>query len=170
MIKFNKLLVLSLLFSTSVISSVAQAAEQTIATINRDDCNTTYKLIVNSTQDNREIKALYKDVYMDGKKAGREILNLKGLNSVGIILEQRDEYVVMKLESNNFDEAQGGIINIDTLYNGINGKRKNYELALARDRQGWVLLNQGKEINSLLIQSNKVIVAGTVGIKNLVMK
>ena len=35
-------------------------------------------------------------------------------------------------ESNNFDDAQGGIINIDTLYNGINGKRKNYELALAQ--------------------------------------
>ena len=170
MLKFNKLLVLSLLFTSSIIGSLAQAAEQTIATINRDDNSTIYKLIVSPTPDNRAIKSLFKDVYMNGKKAGREILNLKVLNSAGIILEKRDQHVIMKLESNNFDDAQGGIINIDTLYNGINGKRKNYELALARAHQGWVLLNQGKEINSLLIQTNKVIVAGTVGIKNLVMK
>jgi len=87
-----------------------------------------------------------------------------------MILEQRDQYVVMKLKSNNFDLEQGGIVVVDTLYSGVSGERKTYEIQLAQDKSGWALFKQGKTIKEIQIKTNRVMVIGAVGIKTLVMK
>lgn len=76
----------------------------------------------------------------------------------------------MKLKSNNFDTEQGGIVVVDTLYSGVSGERKSYEIQLAQDKSGWSLFKQGKAIKEINIKANRVMVLGTVGIKNLVMK
>jgi hypothetical protein len=41
---------------------------------------------------------------------------------------------------------------------------------LAKDKSGWTLINQGKIVKQIFIQTNKVMILGSVGIKNLVMK
>ena len=76
----------------------------------------------------------------------------------------------MSLKSDNFDEEQGGIITVDTLYNGANGSRKEYDISMAKDKAGWTLMNQGKIVKQIYIQTNKVLFLGAVGIKNLIMK
>lgn len=167
---------LKMLFSISLITSIgifahaAKAAEQTLATIGNDENKNTYLLIVDSTEDNRAIKTFYKDVYANGRKLSREILDYRVLERTGMVLEQREKYVILKLKSTNFDEQQGGIITVDTLYNGANGTRKSYEVQMAKERNGWALLNQGKIVKQIFIQTNKVMVLGSVGIKNIVMK
>ncbi len=152
------------------IFNVAKASEQVVATVTRDGgSTTTYKLIVDSN-DGRGIKTFYKDVYESGKKITREALDANVMMRTGMILEQRDKYVVMKLKSNNFDLDQGGIVTVDTLYNGASGERKAYEIQLAQSKSGWALFKSGKAISQIQIQTNRVMILGEVGIKNLVMK
>ena len=149
--------------------NVAQAAETAVATVSSDESRTVYKLVVDS-KDGRGIDHFYKDIYENGKKVRRTELDPQVLMKTGMILEQRDKYVVMKLKSNNFDLEQGGIVIVDTLYSGVSGERKTYEVQLAQDKSGWALFKQGKTIKEIQIQSNRVMMLGTVGIKNLVMK
>ena len=149
--------------------NVAQAAEKAVATVSSDESKTVYKLVVDS-KDGRSIDHFYKDIYEDGKKIRRTELDPKVMMKTGMILEQRDKYVVMKLQSNNFDLEQGGIVIVDTLYSGVSGERKTYEIQLAQDKSGWGLFRKGKTIKEIQIQSNRVMMIGTVGIKNLVMK
>lgn len=161
---------ISFLISTGLYAYAANAGEQTLATIGNDENKNTYLLIVDSADDGRTIKTFYKDVFNNGRKISRETLDYRVLIRTGMILEQRDRYVVLKLKSSNFDAQQGGIITVDTLYNGANGTRKNYEVNLAKEKNGWALINKGKIIKQIYIQTNKVMVLGSVGIKNLVMK
>jgi hypothetical protein len=151
------------------IFNVARASEHVIATISRDEGNASYQLLVDA-EDGRDIKSFYKDVYENGKKVRREALDPEVLMKTGMILEQREKHVVLKLKSNDFDLQQGGIIVADTLYNGASGERRSYEIQLAQSKSGWGLFRKGKTIKEILIQTNKVMILGTVGIKNLVMK
>ncbi|MBC7713502.1 MAG: hypothetical protein H7177_09190 [Rhizobacter sp.] len=151
------------------IFNVAKASETTIATITTDSSKTSYKLIIDS-EDGRKIKNFYKDVYDNGNKVRREALDSKVLIKTGMILEQRDKYVVMKLKSSNFDLEQGGIVTVDTLYNGATGERRGYELQIAQSPKGWAIFKQKTAISQIQIQTNRVMMLGDVGIKNLVMK
>lgn len=165
---FNYLYVF--LLSATLFTTLAHASEETLATISNDQTEKTYKLIVDSTEDERSIKTFYKDVFLNGQKISRQALDYHVLVKSGMILEQKDKYIVMKLKSDNFDEDQGGIITVDTLYNGANGTRKSYEVSMAKDQTGWALLNQGKVVKQIFIETNNVMILGAVGIKNLVMK
>ena len=151
------------------IFNVAKADEKIVATVSSDENNVVYKLVIDS-KDGRGIEHFYKDTYENGKKSRRIELDAEVMMKTGMILEQRDKYVVMKLKSNNFDLEQGGIVVVDTLYSGISGERKTYEIQLAQDKSGWALFKQGKTIKEIKIQANRVMVVGTIGIKNLVMK
>lgn len=151
------------------IFNVAKASEKAVATVSSDESKIVYKLVIDS-KDGRGIEHFYKDVYEDGKKTRRTELDPKVLMDTGMILEQRDKYVVMKLKSNNFDLEQGGIVVVDTLYSGVSGERKTYEIQLAQDKSGWALFKQGKTIKEIQIKTNRVMVIGAVGIKTLVMK
>lgn len=170
MFNLKTLFAISFVISTAIHSYAVQAGEQTLATIGNDENKNTYLLIVDSTEDSRAIKTFYKDVYSNGKKLSREALDYRVLIRTGMILEQRDKYIVLKLKSDNFDEQQGGIITVDTLYNGANGTRKSYEVQMAKEKSGWALINNGKIVKQIYIQTNKVMILGSVGIKNLVMK
>ena len=151
------------------IFNVAKAAEQVVATVSSDENKTTYKLVVDSN-DGREIKHFYKDVYDNGKRTVRDEIFAPVLIKSGVILEQRQKHVIMKLKSNDFNLEQGGIVIIDTLYSGVNGQRKSYEVQLAQDKSGWSLFQKGMTIKDIQIKTNRVKLLGAVGIKTLVMK
>ena len=76
----------------------------------------------------------------------------------------------MKLKSNDFNLEQGGIVIVDTLYSGVSGQRKSYEIQLAQDKSGWSLFKEGKIITEIQIKTNRVKLLGSIGIKSLVMK
>ena len=159
------------LFTISIIVTifnVASADEYTIVTITSDENESVYKLIID-THDERAIKRFYKDIYEKGQKIKRIVLDHNMFES-GLILEKRSRYEVIKLSSANFDFEQGGTMIIDTLYNGASGERKTYEVEVAKDKSGWAIFNKGKTIKSIKIQTNRIIILGAVGIKNLVMK
>ena len=165
----KKILSLSLLIAASFYSVLGNAAEHTLATITNDVDTNSYVLVIDSSDGDREVKAFYKDTFSKGKRILRESFDYRSLNS-GMILMKQDKYIVMKLQSNNFDNQQGGMMNLDTLVNGASGSRKSYALELSKDKTGWILLNQNKTVKQIFIQSNKVMVLGVVGIKNITMK
>lgn len=144
------------------------AKEEVLAIVTNDENTETYKFVLESDDNLGDVKAFYKDNYIKGSKTKRTRLESKELiaNS-GLILEQRGDHKVIALKSDNFDRVRGGIITIDTLYNGANGERHEYEVQLSKDRSGWKLFRSGKVVSKLHIEVNKVFLLGTVGVKNI---
>jgi hypothetical protein len=165
----KRILTASLIALLSPISLNCMANEQFIAKITNEDNPYEYNLVIDSNADNRVINFFYKDVYQEGKRVRREALDFNVITKKELVLEQRDKYLIMGLKSNNFDAELGGVITIDTLYSGVNNSRKEYDLDLTKDRSGWILVKTGKVIKHIHIQSNKMTILGTIGIKNLIM-
>jgi hypothetical protein len=159
------ILCLSLIISGNVL-----AKEEVIATITNDENPEIYKFVAQVDDMTDEITNFYKDDYLNGQKSEREMLSMKELSEDGLILEKRGSHNVINLKSDDFDQHQGGVILIDTLLNGINGQRKQYELQLTKSKEGWKLLRVGNIISTLHIVVNKKAFLGSVGIKDIKMK
>lgn len=155
---------------TSAFMTEAFGKEYLIATINRDDNNKIYKLSIES-EDEREIKNFYKTTFQNGKQVNRERLDHKLLeSSKGIVLENTKGLDILALKSINFDSFQGGMITIDTLYNGATKERKKYAADFSQSNKGWELRRNNLAVTKITIITNKLPFVGVVGIKNLVMK
>ncbi len=162
----------TLLFTTIMIATilnVAHSKETEVATVLNDETKTTYKLVI-VDRDDRRIVGVFKDVYELGKKVRRDSLSPEIISQKGMVLEERKSMIVLQLVGRNFDLELGGTLSIDTLFNGINGERRSYEVELARDKMGWKLFKKGTVIKELFIQTNKIRIFGAVGIKNVVMR
>ena len=160
------------MFATLLLSGRVLAKEETIATITNDENKQVYTFVAETDEETNSIKSFYKDNYASaGRKIDRELLASSKLTEGGLVLEKRGEHTVLKLESNNFDLEQGGIVTIDTLYNGVNGQRKEYDLQLAKAADGeWRLFKGDKIVTKLHIVVNKKFMLGAVGVKEIVMK
>ena len=159
----------TLLVLSFFITFSAMAKEEILSITSNDDNNEIYNLVVNVDDTTQSLKELFKDTYINGKKIKRDVLDAKKLTtSEGVVLERRDKYNVLNLKSTNFDYDRGGRIVIDTLYNGINGERKTYEVELAKSPTGWKLFKANKIVSTFQVKVNKMLVV--VGIKTIVMK
>ncbi|MBC7428777.1 MAG: hypothetical protein H7336_09220 [Bacteriovorax sp.] len=158
------------LFVTLMFSGKVLAREDVIATITSDDNKQVFNMVVQSDDELNTIKAFYKDNYLDGKRVDRELLPSAELLTSGFVLDQRGERTVLSLKSDNFDNERGGLVTIDTLFNGVNGQRKEYEMELTQSKDGWKLFKGGKIISKLHILVNKKFLLGAVGIKDILMK
>lgn len=168
--RFSLLAMIALSMTISLASAFATTTEQTIATVAMDDPKApTYKLVV-ETNDGREIRRFFKDVYTNGVKVRRDTLDQNALKQNGLILEQRDKHVLMRLKSNNFNFEQGGYVTIDTLFNGATGERRSYEVQIAVGQTQWNIFQGQRTIREIFIQTNRVMIIGAVGIKNLVLR
>lgn len=159
-------ILLSIVFSTLLF-----ADEEVLSTTDNDDNQEVYKLIVIVDNNTQTLHGLRKDTYLNGNIIKRDDLNPLDLKTEnGIVLEKRGQYNVLNLKSDNFDYDRGGKIIIDTLYNGITGERKTIDLELAKDKASWKLFRNKIAVSRFHVQVNKIIIFGTVGIKNIVME
>lgn len=165
----NSSLYLFLFFALITCGKVL-AGEEVIATITNDENKQIYTFVAQTDETTQTIKAFFKDDYVNGKKLERELLPSKELVRDGVVLEKRGDHTVINLKSENFDNSQGGIVTIDTLYNGINGERREYDLQLAKSQQGWKLFKGQKIVTKLHIEVNKKALIGAVGVKNIRME
>lgn len=161
------------LFATLLSAGKVLAREEVIATITSDDNASVYTFVAETNEETDSIKSFYKDNYnkLGGKLLNRELLASEKLTDGGLVLEKRGDHEVLKLESSNFDLEQGGLVTIDTLYNGVNGQRKEYDLQLAKATDGeWRLFKGAKVVSKLHIVVNKKFMLGAVGVKEIQMK
>lgn len=160
---------ITLLLLLSTFSTFAK--EEILSVTDNDDNNEVYNLVVNVDDETQSLKQLFKDTYINGKKIRRDVLDPEKLTTRdGVILERRDKHNVLNLKSTNFDYDRGGRIIIDTLYNGIKGERRNYEVELAKSNDGWKLFKNNKVVSKFHVKVNRVIIVGTVGIKTIIME
>lgn len=161
-----------LLFTLVVLfSQTLFAGEYLLLNITNEEDQEITKFILVTDQYNEEVEAFYKNTY---DRRGREISKTRvDVNQIaattGIVLDRRAERDVVVLRSENFASHNGGDIEIDTLYNGITGKRKSYSLDLQRHSKTWKLERNGEVITSMHLVSH-VIMWKTVGIKNITTK
>lgn len=160
------------MFATLLLSGKVLAREEVIATITNDENSQVYTFVADTNEETDSIKSFYKDNYSaSGKKIDRELMASEQLTEGGLVLEKRGSHEVLKLNSENFDLEQGGIVTIDTLYNGVNGQRKEYDLQLAKAKDGeWRLFKGSKIVSKLHIVVNKKFMLGAVGVKEIQMK
>ena len=158
----------SFIFS-ALMSVNAFSKENILATISSDENNQVFTFIVETDDSTNAISSFYKDNYIDGKRVKRDQLSADKLTQEGVVLDQRGNNTVIDLKSDNYDSQTGGDVVIDTLYNGINGERKQYNLSLAQSKDGWALFNDQKIITKLKIEVNKKPFIGSIGVKNIQM-
>ena len=127
--------VVSLFFIFSFSTFAMEVEEKLLCTVTSDIDSDVGKIVYQMDQDNREILHLYQDTYQNGKRTNRIELKAEGLKT-GIVLNRRDKYIVVRMHSDNYDPESGGVLYLDTLYSGVSGERREYELQLAMDRSG----------------------------------
>ncbi|MBC7537302.1 MAG: hypothetical protein H7281_00655 [Bacteriovorax sp.] len=170
MINSKKLMALAFCLSTLIFVNVSKASEQILADITTDVLNDSYRLIVDTNEEERTLTAFYIDNFSNGQFTNRDILAMKTFVKEGIKLPHKGKILFAKITGENFNEMQGGMINIDSLYNVITGKRKSYELQLAQSKTGWSLFYNSKPITKIMAVANKLPLVGVIGARELFMK
>lgn len=163
----NKLILLIVFF---FITKSALAAEEVLAVITNDENQDVFTFVASTDDATQTLKAFYKDDYLNGKRIEREVLPTAKLGNEGIILDKRGEHTVINLRSSDFTTEGGGRVTIDTLYNGVTGERRNYEIEISRDGTGWKITKNDNIVSKLHIEVNKKILIGTIGVKNIRME
>ena len=169
MLKQNLILLFSLTFFLMISVANANAGIQKVASITNDEDKGVIglELITDKHSDVTHLKLIFKnennevdeiDTYTAKKAAS------------GIVLYKVDGREVVRLKSDNFSSHQGGEIELDYLYNGITGSRGVKVLDLSRDGDVWRLSSKSKKVSKLHFVSNKKMVVGTIGIKQIVAK
>lgn len=151
-------------------SASVMAREEVLAVITNDENQDVFTFVASTDDETQALKSFYKDDYLNGKKVDRELLPTSELTKEGVILDKRGERTVINLVSDNFNLNDGGSVTIDTLFNGVTGERKLYEIEIARDGPSWKIFNRNNIVSKLHIEVNRKMILGTVGVKNIRME
>jgi len=160
----KSLLIAALLFTKTVFAN-----EEILVKISSDENSKIYLLKVNVDESTQNITQLIKETYENGKQIKRDTLDYKKLPN-GLSLEERKNRKIIVLKSDNFYSDQGGLVAVDTLFNGVKNQRKSYQFELVKSKNSWELYYAKKAIKHIKILTNKSTILGVIGIKNLVME
>ena len=158
----------SIMFALTAILSTAQAVEKVLCIVTNDVDKETGKMVYEMDEETRVIKHLYKEKYVGDKLVERVEINAMDLLGDGVVLHKKDKYVTVRLYSHNFDVASGGVLYLDTLYNGIKGDRKEYEIEARVD--GGVdatMSHKGATFNRMHFVAKRSGIFGVIGIEKV---
>lgn len=170
MLNSNKLMALAFVLSTLIFMNVSKASEQILATITTDAFTDVYQLIVDANEEDNTLINFYIDKFSNGQFKNRDELSMNIFIKEGFKFPHKGSVNFATISGNGFDKEQGGMIIINAICSILTGKRKNYELDLAKDKSGWRLFSDGQLITKINVLANKVPIIGLVGAKDLVMK
>lgn len=168
----KKNLKLTSLLLSLLITGSSFAMGHKITDITNDEDRETTRFVLNTDRDNEEITGFTMiTLDKDGAVIKTRLKDVAGVyTNTGVVVEERDGRIVAAFKSDNFATHNGGNFTVDTLYNGVSGKRKQYDFELVRAGSDWVLLKNGDAVKKLHLKSKKVPLIGTVGISNIVAK
>ncbi|MGZ3789976.1 MAG: hypothetical protein ACXVLQ_15675 [Bacteriovorax sp.] len=150
-----------------VLSFSAMAEEKVLCVVTSDIDSDTGKIVYQMDSENRGIEHLYQDSYHNGEKTARIEIEASALKD-GIVLNRKDKHVILRMHSDNFDPERGGVLYLDTLYNGINGERKEYDMELAFDKSGPVLIQNKLNVSKMNFIAKRSKVLGVIGIEKII--
>jgi hypothetical protein len=166
----KKLLAMSFFISIVIFFSTSHAADQILATVTSDTSPKSYQLEVATNDQDQVLTSFFISNFSDGNLYKKDELPINIFIKNGIKLGAISHFTLAKISCSNFDQEQGGMIIIDALYNALTGKRKRYELFLAKDVLGWKLFHDGHAITQIIAKSHKIPLFGVVGTEDLIMK
>lgn len=143
-------------------------AEEVLCTITSDIDSSKALLTYELDQDSRSITHLYQETFENNQMVAKDEMDLSKLTKGGIVLLERSNYVIVRIWSDNFDRDQGGVLNIDTLYNGISGERRQYDIDLARKDSGFDLAHDKTEFKNMKFIAKRSKILGIIGIEKVV--
>lgn len=155
-------------FSLSLFMSFAvMAGEEVLCEVTNDVDKETGKMVYEYDEATRSITHLYKDRYVNNQRINREELNPEDLLGEGIVLNRKDKYVTVRMYSHNFDVLRGGVLYLDTLYNGVNGERKEYSVQVSIAPGAVKMLYNAQEVNKMHFVAKRSRVLGVIGIEKV---
>jgi hypothetical protein len=171
-INSRKLLAISFVISIGIFISVSpsKADEKILATITNNANSKIFQLIVDYNSQDQTLTDFKIANVTEGNVSSSQSLPLTNFIRDGLHFEGKGNQSFAEIKCLNFDDEQGGIIVIDLLYNIITGRRKTYEVQLAKDNIGWKLFYKGHSLSTIFAISNKLPIIGVVGTKELVMR
>lgn len=125
------------------------------------------KLVYVIDEDSRVLTNLYIDSYLNNKKIKRQEVDTSTINGRGIILHQKDKFVTVRLYSHNFDVTQGGILYLDTLYSGVSGERREYEIDVTMDNDEAVMKYKKQAFSKMFFKAKRAPIVGPIGIEKV---
>jgi hypothetical protein len=143
------------------------AEERLLCIVTSDIDNDVGKIVYEQGNEGRGIGHLYQDTYKEGQRTARIELKAEGLKE-GIVLNRKDKYITVRMHSDNYDDQQGGVLYLDTLYSGVSGERKEYELELAMDKEGPVLIENKNNFTAMKFVAKRSKVFGIIGIEKVI--
>lgn len=152
---------------SSILFSINAFASEVLCTISSDIDNNTAKLTYDIDQDSNSITHIYQESYENGKLTSKDELDVNSLTHGGIVLLQKDKTIVVRVWSDNFDQNLGGVMYLDTLYNGLSGERKQYELDMYKTNNGLTLANNKVEFNKMKFIAKRSKLFGVIGIEKI---
>ena len=156
-----------LFFSLSLLCYSLSAAEQVLCIVTSDVDKEVGKMVYEMDEDGRGIQNIYKERYLNNKLLERVKLDPETLNGEGIILHKKDKYITVRLYSHNFDQERGGVLYLDTLYNGVRGERKEYIIETEISREGAQMNYNKKTFGKMNFIAKRSPLLGVIGIEKV---
>ena len=154
------------LCSVFILSFALHATEKELCVVTSDIDNDTAKIIYEMDQENRSIQHLYQDSFHDGSRIARIELDASGLKD-GVVLNQKDKYIIVRMHSDNYDSERGGVLFLDTLYSGVSGQRKEYEMDVAITKDGIELIHNNTSFSRMKFIAKRSKVLGVIGVERV---
>lgn len=153
-----------------ILSFSLEALEHPLITITSEEDNETTFFVLKTDDQNEEIIGFFQDIYSrKGEKLERRAYShTEFQNQAGLVLNEQDGRIIIRMTSDNFAQHNGGHLTIDILYNGVTGSRRQYEYELARAGNTWELLRDNHPLRSMHLRSKKIFGLGTVGISDII--
>ena len=157
---------LTILALSTLISS-AFATEKVLCVVTSDIDKDYGKIVVDYDEESRVVTHLYTEKWVNNVRVERIEINSEDLIGEGVVLNKKDKHIIVRLYSHNFDKSSGGILYLDTLYNGIKGQRKEYTIEARMDGSDAVMTYNNQPFNRMHFIGKRSAILGVIGIEKV---
>ena len=158
--------IVAVLALTSLLSTVS-ATEKVLCIVTNDIDKEVGKMVVDYDEESRVVAHLYTEKWVNNVRVDRVEINADDLNGNGVVLNRKDKHITVRLYSHNFDKSSGGILYLDTLYNGVKGQRKEYTIEARMDGSDAVMTYNHQAFNRMHFVAKRSAILGVIGIEKV---
>lgn len=158
-------IILGLLSLAFTLSALAKSEEILVI---KNDIDTNIVVISLISNDSGVLTQMRKVQTSAAKKVmADEKFSLSDLKKGATVLVRKGNDVVKIKFSSSFDPIYGGTFEMDYLYNGIKGTRKELELDLRKSGQSWEVTKNNKAVKALNVIAKRAAIVGPIGIEEI---
>jgi hypothetical protein len=151
-----------------LMSQMVFSKDVTLVDITNDEDDDITKVGIMVNDNTGEAELLYKKVVSHNNEVLTFDKHKLETVAEGVTFVKRGKREIVKMKLENIHPSEGADIILDYLYSGISGERKKEDLAVDRVGEDWIVRMDGKKVKSLHFKSNKKLLIGTIGIKDVV--